>query len=67
MGLGLLGENNADQKDGLNELKEGALGVSKWLSGLLGAAGLAGLVAAIGPAFTGAKEPTRVGLIGGGA
>ena len=66
-GLGLLGKDNSDQKDGLNELKEGALSITQWLAGLLGAAGLAGLVAAIGPAFTDADEPTRVGFLGGGS
>jgi hypothetical protein len=66
-GLGLLGEDNKDKRDGLNELKEGALSITQWLAGLLGAAGIAGLAAAIGPLFTGANEPTRVGFVGGGA
>lgn len=67
MGVGLLGENNKDSKEGLNELKEGALGVSKWLGAFAGGAGILGVGTAIVSAFTAAQEPTRVALIVGGS
>jgi hypothetical protein len=65
--LGLLGEENAYKPDGLNELQEGALSFSKWVGGLAGSAGLAGVVTSIVSAFTHAHEPTRVALIAGGS
>lgn len=65
--VGLLGQQNKDQADGLNELKEGALSVSKWLGGLAAAAGVAGIATSIGGAVTSAHEPTRVALVAGGA
>jgi hypothetical protein len=67
IGLGLLGTENKESREGLNELKEGALGVSKWLGGLAGGGGIAGLATAIASAFTGAQEPTRVALVAGGS
>lgn len=65
--LGLLGKQNMNQDDGLNELKEGALGLSKWVGRIAGGAGVAGLVTSIASAFTHAHEPTRVALISGGS
>jgi hypothetical protein len=66
-GIGLLGQDNKDSKEGLNELQEGALSFSKWLGGLAGAGGLAGVVTAIVGAFSSAHEPTRVALVSGGS
>jgi hypothetical protein len=65
--VGLLGQDNKDQADGLNELKEGALSLSKWLGGLAAAAGVAGILTSITGAITAAHEPTRVALVAGGA
>jgi hypothetical protein len=67
VGLGLLGTDNQNQKDGLNELKEGALGISRWLGALVGATGLVGLATSLGGVFGDAKEPTRVAMIAGGS
>ena len=65
--VGLLGQDNKDQADGLNELKEGALGMSKWLGGLAAAAGIVGIATSITGAISAAHEPTRVALVAGGA
>lgn len=65
--VGLLGTDNKNQKDGLNELQEGALSGTKWLSSIVGSAGLVGLVTALGAAFSSGKEPTRVALTAGGS
>lgn len=66
-GVGLLGTENKNQKEGLNELQEGALGVSKWIGTAAGATGIAGLVTTIVGGFSSAQEPTRVAAIAGGS